>query len=95
MREYELTKPATADLAEINTRIASQDPQTATMTLRRIREAIEAIALFPKMGRETARTDIYQFGGTPNQPFRFTYRFTDETVTVIRIFRASREHTQF
>lgn len=95
MRRYEFSESASIDLAEIQAHIYNQDPSTATAVLKRIRESIEAVSTFPEIGKETARPGVYSFGGTPKQPFRFTYRFTEEMVTVIRIFRSTRAQTHF
>jgi len=95
MRKYKLTGPAKTDLNDIYNHILKQDPATAILVTDRIRETIGQICVFPRMGKLTTRPTIWMFGGSGKSPFRITYRFNDETVTVLRIFRSSRKAIQF
>ena len=95
MRRYRYTPRADADLSAIHAHIHDQDPATAVLVVKRIKETVEALCVFPAMGKEIGRADVWVFGGTGKSPFRITYRFDDQTVTVLRIFRAKRQHIQF
>ena len=95
MRRYEFSEAADADFDAIVGRISVDDPITAQAVAKRIKSSIEAVCGFPYIGKETARKGVFVFGGRKKTPFRITYTFTDSTVFVTRIFRASREHIQF
>lgn len=95
MRLSNYTSCAKADLTAIYDHIFQQDPPTAALIVDRIELTVESVCVFPQIGKLTNRPDIWVFGGSQKMPFRITYRFDDEILTVVRIFRASREHTQF
>ncbi|WP_299735276.1 type II toxin-antitoxin system RelE/ParE family toxin [uncultured Roseobacter sp.] len=95
MRRFEFAPSANADLVEIHERIAQQDAVTASLVAGRIEETVESLCVFPEMGKQTKREGVWVFGGTARNPFRVTYRFNKNTVTVMRIFRASRNDIQF
>ena len=95
MRRPNYASCAKVDLTAIFERILLQDPPTAGLVVDRIEQTVDSICVFPQIGKPTNRSDIWVFGGSQKSPFRITYRFDNESVTVIRIFRASREHIQF
>lgn len=95
MRVFEYTRRAKADLDDIYTRILEQDPSTAALVVERIENAAERLCVFPRMGKSIGHANVWVFGGSRKSPFRITYRFDDETVTVLRIFRANRKQIQF
>lgn len=95
MRRFRFSARAEADLVDIHTRINEQDPATALLVLDRIQSTVESLCLFPSMGKETKRSGTWVFGGSGKSPFRITYQFDDETVTVQRVFRAKRRAIQF
>ena len=95
MREIKFLPRAKADIDEIYERILDQDPSTAALVVERIEATVERLCVFPQMGRETKRSQTWVFGGSGKSPFRITYRFDGQTVTVLRIFRAKRQHIQF
>lgn len=95
MRRSSFTPKADADLVAIHTHINDQDPATAALVVDRIQATIERLCIFPQIGKETKRTGTWVFGGSGKSPFRITYRFDNDTVTVLRVFRAQRQHIQF
>ena len=95
MRRPNLVPSAQADLRAIYDHIFDQDPTTAALVIERIETVIDSLCVFPQIGKQTTRRHTWVFGGTGKSPFRITYRFTDETVTVLRVFRAQRQDVQF
>lgn len=95
MRRYSFTTRAKADLANIHRHIFDQDPTTATLVGERIQETVKSLCTFPQMGKETTRPGCWVFGGSGRSPFRITYRFDDENVIVLRVFRTCRQHIQY
>jgi len=95
MRRFEYTDAAKQDLAKIHERIVQQDAVTASLVVDRIEETIQSVCVFPQMGKLTKQSSVWVFGGSRKCPFRITYRFDDEVVSVVRIFRAKRESIQF
>ena len=95
MRRYSFAPRAKADLADIHQHIFDQDPTTATLVGERIQETVKSICVFPQMGKETAHPGRWVFGGSGRSPFRIAYRFDDEQVVVLRVFRASRQGVEF
>ena len=94
MRRFEYAPRADADLVAIYEHIATQDPSTAVLVIDRIEETVDQLCIFPRMGKPTAKPEIWVFDGSRKSSFRITYRFDDEMVTVVRIFRASRQTIQ-
>ena len=76
-------------------RIKADDPTAAQTVARRFRTSVETVCLFPSTGRPTDVDGIFVFGGTPKQPFRFTFKVEEDRIRVLRVFRASREHIQY
>jgi len=94
MRRYKFSREADADLAAIHTHINEQDPATAALAIDRIQGTVERLCIFPQMGKETKRANVWVFGGSGRSPFRITYQFDDDTVIVKRVFRTQRQHIQ-
>ena len=94
MRRFEYSAHADADLIAIHAYIHDQDPATAVLVVGRIKETVESLCVFPAMGKPIGRDDAWVFGGSGKSPFRITYRFDDEAVTILHIFRAQRRHVQ-
>lgn len=95
MRDLFITPEAFADLEEISAHIAQDDPVTAQAVIERIESSIDVVRSFPNVAKPTRKPNIYVYGGTPKQPFRFTFRYSDDRLEVIRVFRASRRSVQF
>ena len=95
MRQLHLTEEAIADLREISRYIAQDDPATANGVIERIEESIEAVQMFPGLGKPARKAGILVYGGSKNQPFRFTYRLVAQRFEVMRVFRGSRNGVQF
>ena len=91
MRQPNFLPRAKADLREIYDHIFSQDPTTAGITIDRIEATIDSLCVFPQIGKESQRPNIWVFGGSGKSPFRISYRFDDETLTVLRVFRHARK----
>lgn len=91
MRRFEFSVEADADLIAIHEHVFAQDPSTAGLVVDRIEATAEALCVFPRMGKQTARTNVWVFGGSGKSPFRIAYRFDDQTLFVLRVFRSSRD----
>lgn len=92
MRAYEFSRQARADVESILDRIQADVPATADAVARRLQSTIETVCLFPRTGRRTNIPDVWIFGGTKSQPFRFTFKVFDDRILVLRVFRHSRGH---
>lgn len=95
MRSYKLAPKAKADLQKIYDHIVADDPQTAKAVMQRIDLLVMTIRQFPGVGKPTQRAGIYIFGGSAKTPFRITFACTNDEITIIRVFRATREHILF
>lgn len=95
MRRFEFAAEADDDLIAIHAHVFEQDPATAALVVDRIEATIESLCVFPRMGKKTARTNVWFFGGSGKSPFRISYRFDDQTLIVLRVFRSSRDQRQF
>ena len=95
MRQPNFLPSALTDLRAIHDHIFDQDPTTAGLVIERIETIIDSLCVFPQIGKETKRPNTWVFGGSGKSPFRITYRFTEETVTVLRVFRAQRQQVHF
>ena len=94
MRQFRYSARAKRDLAEIHGHVFVQDAMTASLVVDRIEETIRSVCVFPQIGKETGVQGVWVFGGAAKSPFRITYSFNDERVSVVRIFRAQRAHIQ-
>ena len=90
MRQYEFSAAAEKDLTTILDRIAADDPNTAQAVARRFRASVETVCLFPRAGKQTDKQHVWIFGGTKNQPFRFTFKVFADHILILRVFRHSR-----
>ena len=95
MRRFEYTAIARRDLAEIHERIFDQDQTTAALVVDRIQNIVESISTLPTMGKPVGQAGNWVIGGSPKSPFRITYRFNEDCVFIVRIFRARRKNIQF
>lgn len=91
MVEIEWSPTAESDLDGIIDYIGQDSPQYARSFLERIRETIENLEEFPRMGRQVHELD------DPNvreliilKNYRLIYRLFGEKIQIIRIIHASR-----
>lgn len=91
MRKFEYSGSAKSDLSEIYDHIFQQDALTASLIVDRIEETINSLCIFPEIGKETSKHDVWLYKGSRKCPFRIAYRFDKSRLTILRIFRTSRE----
>ncbi|WP_299366767.1 type II toxin-antitoxin system RelE/ParE family toxin [uncultured Tateyamaria sp.] len=95
MRKVEYTERAQADIEDIFDWVAQQDGPTAILVVDRIEETVLNVATFPQMGKVTTKQGVFLFGGSRKHPFRITYRFSNERLTIVRVFRSNRRSVQY
>lgn len=95
MRKVSFASQAQADITEIFDWIVSQDAPTACLVVDRIEDTAVNIATFPQIGKATSRANVFVFGGSRKLPFRITYSYDDQSVTILRVFRTGRRTIQF
>lgn len=91
MRKVEYSLRSQADVEDIFNWVAQQDGPTAILVVDRIEETVLNVATFPQMGKTTAKSGVFVFGGSRKHPFRIIYRFSNERLTVVRVFRSQRQ----
>lgn len=94
MRKFEFSGKAKSDLTEIYGHIFEQDALTASLIVGRIEETVNSLCVFPKIGKRTTKLGVWVFSGSRKFPFRIAYRFDEDRVTILRIFRVSRENVR-
>lgn len=85
--------PALDDLTEIAQYIEGQSPANAGMVVRRIVEAVERLANFPRSGRTVPETADSTLREVIVEGFRVMYAHTDH-VEVIAVIRDRRRITR-
>ena len=94
MLRFEYSGKAKSDLTEIYDHIFEQDALTASLIVDRIEETVNSLCIFPEIGKRTTKLDVLAFGGSRKCPFRIAYRFDEDRVTILRIFRTRRENVR-
>ena len=70
--------------------IANDSDVYADLVVTRLVEAVERLELFPRSGRIVPELADPQLREIIESPYRVVYRFFDERVEVLTVFRASR-----
>lgn len=88
--KIQITKPATADLEEIENYIHQDNPAAAARMVLRVLEAIEYLLMYPNMGRvgRVPKTKELVISGTP---FIVVYQIRQQIIFVLRILHAARK----
>jgi toxin ParE1/3/4 len=88
--KIQVTKPATADLKEIDNYIRQYNPGAALRMLSRVLEAIEYLATYPTMGRmgRVPNTRELIISGTP---FIVIYQLREKIIFILRVLHAARK----
>ena len=90
MAEIEWSSKAENDLNEIIDYIAQDSLEYALSFYEQIREKVENLAKFPKIGRKVTELDDPKIRELILGNYRIIYRLLEEKVQVVRIFHGSR-----
>ena len=90
MAEIEWSSKAENDLNEIIDYIAQDSLEYALSFYEQIREKVENLAKFPKIGRKVPELDDPKIRELILGNYRIIYRLLEEKVQVVRIFHGSR-----
>lgn len=88
--KIQITKPATADLQEIENYIRQDNSTAAARMILRVLEAIEYLLTYPNMGRvgRVPKTKELVISGTP---FIVVYQLRQQIIFILRILHAARK----
>ncbi|PIW29817.1 MAG: hypothetical protein COW30_03935 [Rhodospirillales bacterium CG15_BIG_FIL_POST_REV_8_21_14_020_66_15] len=86
----EWTAEAAAELTDILSYIAAQDPSAAALVAERVMVAETRIQQFPMAGRHDTETDTYD-RFIPKTRIVLTYAIRDETIWMIATWHTSRD----
>jgi plasmid stabilization system protein ParE len=84
------TRQAREDLCEIRSFIGREAPLTAAAFVRRIRESVKRVRVFPELGQvvpELGRNDIREF---LHGNYRVIYRVGTGCVDILTVFHGAR-----
>jgi toxin ParE1/3/4 len=82
---------AVADLEAIRSWYAGQQaPEVGERLLREIVSHVERLADFPESGRVVPEFGLVQLREIIHPPFRIVYRFDQDRVRVVRVWRSER-----
>ena len=90
MAEIEWSSKAENDLNEIIDYIAQDSLEYALSFYEQVREKVENLAKFPKIGRKVPELDDPKIRELILGNYRIIYRLLEEKVQVVRIFHGSR-----
>ena len=87
--KIELSPRARRDLLSIRRYISKDNPAAADQTLRRIRRAVDQLALIPELGRpwQDGPTRALSIAGIP---YRVHYMIKGDVISVLTIWHTSR-----
>jgi plasmid stabilization system protein ParE len=84
------TRQSREDLHEIRAFIARNAPLTAAAFVRRIRESVKRVRVFPELGQvvpELGRNDVREF---LHGNYRVIYRVAAERIDILTVFHSAR-----
>lgn len=90
MAEIEWSLKAENDLNEIIDYIAQDSLEYALSFYEQIREKVENLILFPKMGRIVPELDEPNIRELILRNYRIIYRILGEKIQIVRLFHGSR-----
>lgn len=83
--------PAVSDLEAIRSWYAGQQaPEVGERLLREIFAHLERLADFPESGRVVPEFGLVQLREIIHPPFRIVYRFDQDRVRIVRVWRSER-----
>jgi toxin ParE1/3/4 len=85
------TEPALQDLDAVADYIALDKPEAARRFVRRVFDAVEKLAAFPKSGRVPPEIPDLPYREISVPPCRVFYRLERQSVLIIHVTRAERE----
>jgi len=84
------TTQAVEDVEAIRKFIANDSDAYADLVVARLLESVERLERFPRSGRVVPELSDPHLREIIEPPYRIVYRFLEETVEVLTVFRASR-----
>ena len=90
MAEIEWSLKAENDLNEIIDYIAQDSLEYALSFYEQIREKVENLILFPKMGRIVPELDEPNIRELFLRNYRIIYRISEKKIQIVRLFHGSR-----
>jgi len=90
MAEIEWSLKAENDLNEIIDYIAQDSLEYALSFYEQVREKVENLILFPKMGRVVPELDEPNIRELILRNYRIIYRILGEKIQIVRLFHGSR-----
>ncbi|MHA1193723.1 MAG: type II toxin-antitoxin system RelE/ParE family toxin [Promethearchaeota archaeon] len=90
MAEIEWSSKAENDLNEIIDYIAQDSLEYALSFYEQVREKVENLAKFPKIGRKVPELDDPKIRELILRNYRIIYRLLEEKVQIVRLFHGSR-----
>ncbi len=90
MVEIEWSPTAENDLNELIDYIAQDSPQYASLFYEQVREKVENLIEFPKLGREVPEFNELNIRELIIGNYRLVYRIFEEKIQIIRIIHGSR-----
>ncbi len=90
MVEIEWSPSAENDLNEIIDYIAQDSLEYALSFYEQVREKVENLTQFPKMGRRVPELDVPNIRELILRNYRLIYRILGEKVQIVRLFHGSR-----
>ncbi|MEM7349829.1 MAG: type II toxin-antitoxin system RelE/ParE family toxin [Acidobacteriota bacterium] len=81
---------ALQDLADLRAYIASDRPRAATGVARRIRQAVEHLEQYPRMGRP-GRVEGTRELIVTDTPYLVAYRIEGDVLVVLRVLHSARK----
>ena len=90
MAEIEWSSKAENDLNEIIDYIAQDSLEYALSFYEQVREKVENLILFPKMGRIVSELDEPNIRELFLRNYRIIYRISEKKIQIVRLFHGSR-----
>lgn len=85
------TPKAAQSLETVFAYIARDDPEAAARTIRRIRRAIDRLAIFPESGRPGPQPSIRQLV-VHRLPYIVFYKIHADAVVILGVYHGAQQH---
>ena len=85
------TGPALADLREIREWVERDSPDAARRLAEKIRERVDALAVFPSSGRIVPEIGIDRYREAIVRPYRVIYEIRENDLVILRVRQSRRD----
>ena len=85
------TGPALADLREIREWVERDSPDAARRLAEKIRERVDALAVFPSSGRVVPEIGIERYREAIVRPYRVIYEIRENDLVIVRVRHSRRD----